>query len=264
MIPFLIAGDDAPRRRSPLLVATLEGDVVPLGRSFLRRQVSRAAHVASAVAAPVSVAARVTRRGASTSGRVVGRGVSSTGSGLAVAGRVARRGAGTAGRVTVRGAKTVGHGVATAGRFIGHGVAEAARASSRAAQSLIRGVLKPLISKALGEDDMLLGADDMASKIKAIRPGLIAAGTTAATAAVAASVVAAPAAPAVPFLLPPILDELLDQVAKKGKSILGIKDDAPAAGPLSASGSSARKIPTWAIVAAVGAAGYLIIKRKRS
>lgn len=60
MMPFLVADEDSP---AGLLIATLGGDmeeVTPLGRSFLRRQASRARKVASAVVtAPAAIVSKV-------------------------------------------------------------------------------------------------------------------------------------------------------------------------------------------------------------
>lgn len=60
MMPFLVAGEDSP---AGLLIATLGGgmeEVTPLGRSFLRRQASRAGKVASAVVtAPAAIISKV-------------------------------------------------------------------------------------------------------------------------------------------------------------------------------------------------------------
>lgn len=60
MMPFLVADEESP---AGLLIATLGGgmeEVTPLGRSFLRRQASRAGKVASAVVtAPAAIVSKV-------------------------------------------------------------------------------------------------------------------------------------------------------------------------------------------------------------
>ena len=234
----------------PLLIATLEGDaeeytpeVYPLGRSFLRRQASRASKA-------VSGAVKATGGGLSVAGRVAKRGARKTGGGLSVVGRVTKRAAKTTGRVAVR-----------AGRAIGGAVMDAGRVSKRVAKRVIRAILKPMVKRALGADELAVFGDDMAAKVKAVRPTLIAAGTTAATAAVAASGVGAPAAPAVPVLLPPILDELLDQVVRLGKKILDEDDPLE---PEEVAAASKRSLPLPLILGAAGLVAFVVLRKKRN
>ena len=234
----------------PLLIATLEGDfeeytpdVYPLGRSLLGkigRVVSRGSPQMAAVV------------------RIADKPLTS----LKKAQRQRRRMASTYERKRAAVSKAtesfLKNNASAETKFAFRKVGEVVDVSKRMAKRIIRSFLKPLIRKALGTD--VLGADDMASKVRAIRPGLIAAATVGATAAVAASVVAAPAAPAVPVLLPPILDELLDEVVKGGKKVLGI-DDKPAAPASAVTKKKANALPL--LLGAAGVAAFVVLRKKR-
>jgi hypothetical protein len=214
----------------PLLIATLEGDteqVYPqlLGRSLLRR----VGHAAAKTG-------RTTEHAAS---KVV---------------------------------RTVAHVQAQAARDVGHVVASGARVAEREAKRIIRAVARPIVAKVLhGEEDGFWGDDGTASittsapasssSIRDIlhkqRGALIAGITTAATGAVAASGVAAPAAPAVPVLLPPVLDQIINEAIAKGKKILEGPDPNPDGTPTAGGGSM---LPLF-LLAGGGLAAFLIIRK---
>ena len=217
----------------PLLIATLEGDteqVYPqlLGRSLLRR----VGHAAAKTG-------RTTEHAAS---KVV---------------------------------RTVAHVDATVGRAVGHAVATGARVAEREAKRIIRAVARPIVAKVLhGEEDGFWGDDGTASitattstapasssSIRDIlhkeRGALIAGITTVATGAVAASGVAAPAAPAVPVLLPPVLDQIINEAIAKGKKALEGPDPNPDGTPTAGGGSM---LPLL-LLAGGGLAAFLIIRK---
>jgi len=276
----------------PLLVATLEGDVIPLGRSFASRMKSRVKGAAKSVGKAAAVTTRATggvagktaravKKGAVVTGRTVGRGAAvttrTTGGIAAKTARAVKKGAVVTGR-------TVGHGAATVGRAVGHGAATVGRIALRQAKRIIRSVARPMVAKLLeGDEATLFGADDpstAAQFLRSKRDSIIGSVTTAATNAVAASGVAAPAAPAVPVLLPPILDELIDQVAKKGRNALKGQDATPdpatpdpvgvEAGPdLTNSGaisgvmsSKILGVPAPVLLAGAGLAAFLLLRKK--
>jgi len=215
----------------PLLIATLEGDtesVYPqlLGRSLLRR---------------------------------VGHAAAKTG-----------RTTEHAGSKVVR---TVAHVQAQAARDVGHVAAAGARIAEREAKRIIRAIGRPIIKAALHGDDAW-GDDGTASVtstptatpaastaardfLHKQRGALIAATTAAATGAVAASGVAAPAAPAVPVLLPPVLDQLINEVVSKGRSVLEGPDPNPNGTPTAGGGSM---LPLF-LLAGGGLAAFLIIRK---
>lgn len=235
----------------PLLIATLEGEceeytpeVYPLGRSWLSKvgsAIKKTASpqmkiAASIAAAPVTSAKRAQRQRVNVALK-------------------AREALSDASKAT---GNFLGRTASPQMKAASRSIEKAADVTKRVAKRIIRSVLKPLIRRALGAD--LLGADDLASKVKAIRPALIATATVGATAAVAASVVAAPAAPAVPVLLPPILDELLDEIVKGGKSILGIEDPKEPE-ELAAEKKKANALPL--LLGAAGVAAFVVLRKKR-
>ena len=251
----------------PLLIATLEGDAVEieesaalLGRSWLRRAAHAVASAGRSTASAVSNVAQAATHEAAQGARVTGR--------------VARRGTATAAHDVAQGARVAGRVTRRTAQTIGHGIAQAGRVAERMAKRLIRSTLRPLLHKALGSDDALamLGGDTSgqaaAKLLRQKKAAFIATVTPTVTAAVAAGTVTAPAAPAVPVLLPPILDELIDEVARKGKEILLGPDKTPdgsATGTAAASATGSGKIfglPSGAVILGGAVVLYLLTSRK--
>lgn len=198
----------------------------------------------------------------------------SIGHGVASAGRKTSRVASRAGR-------TVGHAAATAGRAIGHAVADLGRMATREAKRIVRRIARPMVASALhGEDFLLLGDDSpesAAAYLRGKKQEMINRITNSAQAAVTASVIAAPAAPAVPYLLPPILEELIQEVAAKGRAAVTGADKNPdssvpdTAVPASIAAATAAASPRRSgggdlviPVAAVAVVAAIIIMRRRS
>lgn len=308
MIPLLIANPEGtirrvrPRnllrraRRAPLLVATLEGEteeVYPLGRSFLRRQASRAGKVVSAaVTAPAAIVSKVSP----TAGRILNP-IAQT--------RNAARGISRITRATARPVMQLSRGNVK-GAFVDLGravtttvtapVTMTAGAVSKSLGQKVEGVIarndpnalinrkifeavkaavRPIVRKFAGEDDGtgIFGDDAAAAQaaadvskmvasgaskkamLRAARGKILAAAGTAGAAA-GTSVAGPYGAPVGAALAPAAVDAVIEEIGNEKKT------PAASAGTAAQAAALKSKIPAAALVGVAALGAFLLLRKK--
>lgn len=288
MMPFLVAGEDSP---AGLLIATLGGDmeeVTPLGRSFLRRQASRARKVASAVVtAPAAIVSKVSpsagrllnpvaqvQNVARTSSRIT----RATARPLMQLSRGNVRGAfidlGRAATTTITAPITtaVSSVNAKAGQSLERVIArnDPSALINRKIFEAVKAAVRPIVRKFSGDDwdgfdtfgeeapaaaaaaaeasQMIAAGASKKSMLRAARGKIIAASATAGAAA-GTSVAGPYGAPVGASLVPAAVDAVIEELTSKK----------PGAAPAAASGLPLNKL---AVGAGLAVGAYLLLKKK--